>query len=207
MKYILRESELRYILNGIINEELNEGLGHALGSALGNTVKNAALGAVAPGLLAGKFVNKTNNIANGKDSMVDTVKNFFGAENGSSTNGSLRKNRAERQREKLAAKRDVSYEYGRPETVPCFGNREKLAGKRDISEPGWGSFGNHYHDEGDRMWNRKFKNEKEAFERNVASGSLGVGGEEKLKRRYKKRLEGWLKDRDEAYKIYIKGIK
>lgn len=191
MKYILKESEFRSLIKEAVAEELNEGFRHALGSALLNTAKYAALGAVAPGALAGKGILKANNILTGNDTIGGTIKGFFGDDS---------KTKAEKQRERLMGTKNISYEYGRPETVPGFGGRTKLAQKSEIVAPDtkrgidWGEFGEHYHDEGDRAWKRKFADVENSFIRN---GS-------KNQNRYKRILVDWLKDRDRDYEIYIK---
>lgn len=172
-------------------EELNEGVWHSLGSALKNTAKYAALGAIAPGVLANKGVLKANNILAGNDTIGGTIKDFFGGDS---------KSKAEKQRDRLSSAKNISYEYGRPETVPGFGGRTKLAPKSEIAAPtstngiDWGRFGKHYHDEGDRAWRRKFTDVENSFVRN---GS-------RHQKRYKRVLVDWLKDRDRDYEIYIK---
>ena len=216
IKYILKESELRAMVENIVSEEINnvlsESIGSALGSALGNTLKYGALGVVAPTMLAGKAFSKANSIVNGNDTITGTVKDYFSSGIGSSS-GSGRKTRGQKQNERLAAGRNVSYEYGRPETVPSWGNRLKLDDKREILPPPydakkktgctlpWGSFGEHYHDEGDRMWNRMITDKESAILR--VSGN-DESKKARLLRKYKKILLGWLKDRDKAYKVYIK---
>jgi hypothetical protein len=222
VKYILRESELRTMIENIVAEEvsniLNEGIGSAIGSAIGNTLKYGALGVVAPTMLAGKAFSKANGIVNGNDTVWGTVKDYFGNGNGSS-GGSSRKTRSQKQSERYRAGRDVSFEYGRPETVPGWGNRLKLDKKEEIMVPEevlddkgkcvqwgsktgqWGSFGKHYHDEGDRMWQRVFKDKENALIRNCRNDQSKL---ERLKRKYKRILLDWLKDRDRAYEEYIK---
>lgn len=215
VKYIFKESELRATIDKIVTEEvsrvLNEGLGHALGSALKNTAKIAVKGTLAPGLLANDALEKTNNIFNGDDTVTKTVRNFFGADTSSSNSGGVglsRKSKAEKQRERMSSARGISFEYGRPETVPDFGHKFKLARKSEIVAPqsqngiSWGKFGKHYHDEGDRMWNRKVQDTENAFIRNSRNASQGRI--ERLQRRYKRVLIDWLKERDREYKIYIK---
>ena len=115
-KYIIKESELRFLIKETVTEELNEGLG----SALWNTAKYATLGTFLPGVLAAKTVGKVSDILGGKDTITGTVSNFFGGDS---------KTRAEKQRERLASTRNISFEYGRPETVPGWGKRDKLAPK------------------------------------------------------------------------------
>ena len=128
-KYILRESELRTMIEDIVAKEvsniLNEGIGSAIGSAIGNTLKYGALGVVAPTMLAGKAFSKANGIVNGNDTILGTVKDYFGGGNGSS-NGSRRQTRSQKQSERYRAGRDVSFEYGRPETVPLHRIRSHL---------------------------------------------------------------------------------
>lgn len=217
-KYILRESELRTMIEDIVAKEvsniLNEGIGSAIGSAIGNTLKYGALGVVAPTMLAGKAFSKANGIVNGNDTILGTVKDYFGGGNGSS-NGSRRQTRSQKQSERYRAGRDVSFEYGRPETVPGWGRRVKLDRKSEITVPpydqnkktgctlDWGEFGEHYHDEGDRMWNRKIID----TERTLIRVSHGDQSKlEKYQRKYKRALVDWLKERDRAYENYIKSI-
>ena len=108
----------------------------------------------------------------------------------------------------LTNTKNVNSEYGKPETVPGIGRRDKLAPKSEIVAPqsqdgiNWGSFGNHYHDEGDRAWNRKVSKFENALMRN--SQGKSEAQIERLQRRYKRRLIVWLKDRDRDYEIYIK---
>lgn len=220
-KYILKESELRSAIRKVVAEELNESLGHALGSALLNTAKYAALGAIAPGALANKGIMKTNDILFGNDTIGGTISDFFGGDSKSSSTsgGKTGKSKSERQRNRMMATRSISYEYGRPETVPGWGNGLKLDKKTEIMVPEevlddkgkcvqwgsktgqWGSFGKHYHDEGDRMWQRVFKDKENALIRNCRNDQSKL---ERLKRKYKRILLDWLKDRDRAYEEYTK---
>jgi len=214
-KYIIKESELRSAIKKVVAEELNESLTHALGSALWNTAKYAALGAVAPGVLAQKGVVKTADILGGNSTIGGTVSDFFGGKSGpSSSSGKGKKTKSEKQRDRLMASKNVSYEYGRPETTPGIGRRDKLAPKSEIFAPDsenggsgieWGSFGRHYHDEGDRAWNRKVIDYEKALLRNSQGRSEAQVAT--LIRRYKRRLVDWLKDRDRDYEIYIKNQK
>ena len=217
-KYIIKESELRSLIKEIIKEELslNEGLTKALGNALLNTARYGALTVVAPSVMAQKIAKKESDIVNGSDSIGKTVKDFFGGEDikssGSASKASSgsknRKTRAERQKEKLMNTKSISYEYGRPETTPRLGRRDRLAPKSEVTAPSsengveWGSFGRHYHDEGDRAWNRKVTDYEKSFLRN--SQGRNEAQVARLQRRYKRRLVDWLKDRDRDYEIYIK---
>jgi hypothetical protein len=207
MKYILKEGELRSVIKEAVAEVLNESLKHALGSALLNTAKYAALGAVAPGMLANKGILKANNILAGNDTIAGTVKDFFGGDSTNSRNGS-RKTKSEMQKDRLSSTKNISYEYGRPETVPGLGRRDKLAPKSEIVAPQstngieWGNFGRHYHDEGDRVWNRKVADCEAALIRN--SQGRSEARVVTLQKRYKRKLVDWLKDRDRDYEIYIK---
>lgn len=204
------------MINEIVSEELenmlNEGLGHALGSALKNTIKAGAMAMIDPAGTAGRLWSKGMDAAGGKITLGSDVKNFFGADtarggNGSSGFGRLGKSKAERQRNKLSDARGISYEYGRPETVPGFGRRTKLARKSEITAPDrctvdWGDFGNHYHDQGDRAWTRFILDTEASLMRNSNGNQRR---QERLQRRYKRVLVDWLKDRDRAYETYIKG--
>ena len=211
-KYIIKESELRSAIKKVV-EEVNEGrLFNALGSALKNTAKTAVKGVVAPSLLAQDIVKKTSDIATGNDTITGTISNFFGGNNGSKGSGgktlSRRERKAQNQRDRLSAGRGINSEYGRPETYPGLGRRTKLANKSEMTMPeastiNWGSFGRHYHDEGDRMWFRKVLDTENSIAR-VCRGD--ADRMEKLQRRYKRRLVDWLKDRDRDYEIYIKSI-
>lgn len=223
-KYIIKESALRSDIKKIIAEELsgaiNESLGHALGSALKNTLKIAAKGTIAPGLLASDAIEKTGNIVNGPDTVTKTISDFFGGNSsGSGASGSGKKSRADKQKERLSYSRGLNSEYGRPETVPGFGRKFKLDKKTEIMVPeeilddkgkcvqwgsrtgDWGSFGKHYHDEGDRMWQRIFKDKENALLRNCRNDQSKL---ERLKKKYKRVLVDWLKERDREYEIYIK---
>lgn len=228
-KYIIKESELRSAIKKVVEEELssvvNEGIGHALGSALKNTAKTAAKGILAPSILAQDITRKTVDIGTGKSTLTGAISDFFGGKSGSggssSKGGSRSERRAEKQRERLSASRGISGEYGKPETVPGFGRRMKLDKKSEITVPqevlddkgkcvqwgsrtgDWGSFGNHYHDEGDRMWQRTFKDKENALLRNCRNDQTKL---ENLKRKYKRILVDWLKDRDKEYETYIKSI-
>ena len=67
----------------------------------------------------------------------------------------------------------------------------------------WGEFGAHYHDEGDRMWNKKIMD----TERTLIRVSRGDQNKlERFQRKYKRALLDWLKERDRAYENYIKSI-
>ena len=227
-KYIFKESELSSILNNIIMEEINKSINEGVFKALGNAALNtAAFGAKAmlsPLTAAGSVISKLSNITNGNDTIGGTVSDFFGgpatgSSSSSSSGGSRRQTRSQKQSERYRAGRDVSFEYGRPETIPGWGNRLKLDKKTEIVVPEevldntgkcvqwgsktgqWGSFGKHYHDEGDRMWQRVFKDKENALIRNCRNNQSKL---ERLKRKYKRILLNWLKDRDMAYEEYIK---
>lgn len=212
-KYIIKESELRSAIEKIVAEEIamNEGLGHALGSALKNSLGVATKAVLAPNMLAQDAIEKTHGILSGEDTITRTVSNFFGGDSGkggSGGSGKGKRTKAEKQRERLSAGRGISSEYGRPETYPGLGRRTRLDKKSEIVAPSqstveWGSFGRHYHDEGDRMWNRKVLDTENALIRASRGDAVRQA---KLQRRYKRILVDWLKDRDRDYEIYIKSI-
>lgn len=81
MKYILKESELRSMLEGIIKEELDKTINEGIGTALWNTAKNAGLGVVAPALLAKKYALTMHHIINGNGSPLnnawEVIKDYF----------------------------------------------------------------------------------------------------------------------------------
>lgn len=219
-KYIIKESELRSAIKKVVEEELslvvNEGIGHALGSALKNTAKTAVKGVLAPSMLAQDIMKKTVDIGTGKSTLTGTISDFFGG-NSSSSGGKMggNKSKAEKRRDRVLASKDVSYEFGKPETVPGWGRRVKLDRKSEMTVPpydqnkktgctlDWGEFGAHYHDEGDRMWNKKIMD----TERTLIRVSHGDQNKlERYQRKYKRALVDWLKERDRAYENYIKGI-
>lgn len=215
-KYIIKESELRSAIKKIVEEEINEGVWNALKNAGLNTLKTAAKGIVAPSMLAQDAVKKIGDISMGNDTITGTISNFFGG-NSSSAAGktSGNKSKAEKRRDRVLASKDVSYEFGKPETVPGLGRRVKLDRKSEITAPSydqnrktgctldWGEFGAHYHDEGDRMWNKKIMD----TERTLIRVSRGDQNKlERFQRKYKRALVDWLKERDRAYENYIKSI-
>lgn len=201
----MKESELASVLQEIITEEVAKAIDEGLIGKAWNLAKNtAAFGAktvLSPFTAAGDVFKKAVDISTGD----------FSAGGGSSSSGrrssnnsgtgrkSRKQTRAERQRSRLADTRGISYEYGRPETIPGWGRRARLAPKTQITPPNtnngidWGEFGNHYHDEGDRAWNRKFTDIENSFIRNGR----------RHQNRYKRILVDWLKNRDRAYKTYI----
>lgn len=220
VKYIIKESELRSMIKKVVEEEIsykiNEGVWNALKSAGLNTLKTAAKGIVAPSMLAQDAVKKIGNISMGNDTITGTISDFFGG-NSSSTAGktSRNKSKAEKRRDRVLASKDVSYEFGKPETVPGLGRRVKLDRKSEITAPPydqkrktgctleWGEFGAHYHDEGDRMWNKKIMD----TERTLIRVSRGDQNRlERFQRKYKRALVDWLKERDRAYENYIKSV-
>ena len=205
-KYILKESELRAVISEAVAEELGALLNEGLPTALGNTLNSGALGVFAPAILAGKALKKTDAIFNGQDTITGTIRDYFGA--GGKDSSGRRLSKSERQRQKFADRRSISYEYGRPETVPGMFGRTKLAKKEEIAALDlghgivWGSFGKHYRDEGDRAWTRVVTDKENSLIRN-SSGN--PSRQARLQRRYKRILLDWLKDRDKAYETYIKG--
>ena len=219
-RYIIKESELRSTIKKVVEEEIshkiNENFGNALKNAGLNTLKTAAKGIVAPSMLAQDAVKKIGDISMGNDTITGTISNFFGGNSSSAagkTGGS--KSKVEKRRERSLATRDVAYEFGKPETVPGWGRRVKLDRKSEITVPpydqnrktgctlDWGEFGEHYHDEGDRMWIKKITDTERTLIR------VSHGDQNKLirfQRKYKRALLDWLKERDRAYENYIKSI-
>lgn len=80
MKYILKESELKSILEDIIKEEienLDEGLLRNIGHTAGSIAKTAALGAIAPHKLAGNIYSSYMDVVMGKKKPLDPLRDFF----------------------------------------------------------------------------------------------------------------------------------
>lgn len=215
-KYIIKESELHSAIKKIVEEEINESLWNSLKNAGLNTLKTAAKGIVAPSMLAQDAVKKIGDISMGNDTITGTISNFFGGNSSSAAGKTFgNKTKAEKRRDRVLASKDVSYEFGKPETVPGLGRRVKLDRKSEIAAPlydqnrktgctlDWGEFGAHYHDEGDRMWNKKIMD----TERTLIRVSRGDQNKlERFQRKYKRALVDWLKERDRAYENYIKSI-
>lgn len=209
MKYILKESELREIIREAVEEELKQALSlnEDIGRALGGLMKVGA-GIAFPMYGVSKFLNKAYEFPNwGGSSSNSSFKT--GSKTSKKQGQTGRKSKAERQRERAIAGRSISYEYGRPETVPGIGRRTRLANKSEITAPqtnngiDWGTFGRHYHDEGDRVWNRKINDTENTLIRNSRGNERRM---RILQRRYKRILVDWLKDRDREYKTYIQSI-
>lgn len=219
-RYVIKESELNSAIKKIVEEEIaakiDEGFFNGLKNAGINTLKMAGKGIVAPSLLAQDAIGKFADIGMGKDTVTGTISNFFGGNSGSSSKSAGgKKTKSEKRRDRVLAGKDVSYEYGKPETVPGWGRRVKLDGKSEMTVPpydqnrktgctlNWGEFGAHYHDEGDRMWNKKIMD----TERTLIRVSHGDQNKlERFQRKYKRALVDWLKERDRAYENYIKSI-
>lgn len=198
VKYILKESELRSMINSIVAEELNNVINEGIGSVLKNTAGMAAKTVLSPFASAGDMFSKATDVLTGKDTISNATGHFFNGRDG--------KTKAQRQSERLAASKNISYEYGKPEVVPSWGNRLKLDTKREIVAPEnsqleWGSFGKHYHDEDDKMWNRMVMSKENAIMRISGQNENKIA---RLQKKYKKILIGWLKDRDANYEVYIK---
>ena len=82
-KYILKESELRSMIDDIVREEFNNAINEGIGTGIWNTVKNAGLGVVAPSLLAQKYAATMNQIINGDrgnpiSNTADVIRDYFG---------------------------------------------------------------------------------------------------------------------------------
>ena len=202
-KYIIKESELRSVINTVVAKELSavlneSALGHMLGSALKNTLKYGALGAVSPALLANKGLKKGNDIVNNGDTVTDTVKNFFGLNDRDNYRKSNIENKKENESE--------FNEYGTPVVVP-YSNKLKLADKEDFTVSSnnsknnieWGSFGLHYRDKNNVAWNKKLNEAETYFVRRSNDGSPDI-----LKNRLKRSLIEWLDKRDTFYEKNFK---
>ena len=208
------------MIDNVVAEELSAGLNEGFWNTLGKVAKTAAIGAVAPTYLVQKGVQKANGVINGGETIFGHAKaGSTGGSRGSSSGKTRKQSRVDKQREKLSSARSIGYEYGRPETVPGFGRKFKLDKKTEIMVPeevlddkgkcirwgsrtgDWGSFGRHYHDDGDRMWQRIFKDKENALLRNCRNDQSKL---ERLKKKYKKVLIDWLKERDKQYETYIK---
>ena len=216
-KYIVKESVLHEIIKNIVSEELSEGFFGNVGRGAFNAVKNtagmAAKSIISPFSAVGDLMTKANGLLNGNETITGSVNKFFGGGNSGGQSVSRGGRKAQRQQSKVSAGKNISYEYGKPETVPSWGNRIKLDDKSEIVAPPydsnkrtgctlpWGSFGVHYHDEGDRMWNRIVTDKERTILRLSANND---NKRARLLRKYKKILVDWLKERDRAYKDYIK---
>lgn len=197
-KYILKESELKAMIENIVTEELGQ-LDEGFWRGLWNVAKGTAGMVVNPYGTVGNMFSNPGKSGSG-------FRSGGGVSRGGS--GTRRKTRAERQRERLLANKSLSFEYGRPETVPAWGNRVKLDKKSEIVAPNnnnevpdWGTFGKHYHDENDNAWRRMVASKENALIRNSRGNQARMV---RLQRKYKKILLNWLKERDKAYEIYIK---
>lgn len=209
-KYILKESELSALISEVIQEEILS-LDEGFVRGLANLAFNAGMAALNPGYAASKGFGAVDDFIKG-GGRTSSIGDKFRSNDGSSSSGGRKMSRgsrrAQKQSERLSAGRSIGYEYGKPEVVPSWGNRLKLDNKREITTPqecrtgDWGSFGKHYHDEGDKMWQRVFKDKENALLRICRNDQSKL---EKLKRKYKRILVKWLEERDKAYVIYIKG--
>lgn len=204
-KYIIKESELCSVIHDIITEELTNRLNEGFWKTLGKVATTAAVGAVAPTYLVQRAANKASGVINRGETLFKR-----GGTSSSGGNGSRnrRLSRSERQNNRFKASRSINNEYGPPETTPGLGHRIRLDKKRDMDLPSshnqgidWGDFGQHYHDEGDRAWYRKILDTERSLIR-VSHGDQNR--QNRLQKRYKRRLLDWLKERDNSYKVYIK---
>ena len=221
-KYILKESELSALISEVIQEEISS-LDEGFVRGLANLAFNAGMAALNPGYAASKGFGAVDDFIKG-GGRTGSIGDKFRSNDGSSSSGGRKMSRgsrrAQKQSERLSIGRNVGYEYGKPEVVPSWGNRLKLDSKREITVPeevlddkgkciewgsrtgDWGSFGKHYHDESDRMWQRVFRDKENALLRICRNDQSKL---EELKRKYKRILVKWLEERDKAYEIYIKG--
>ena len=107
-KYILKESELRAMIDNIVEEEINNVINEGLGTAALNTVKNGALGVVAPTLLAQKYLTTMDRIINGDAPVrrsVEAIKDYFGATGSQKAKREAKKNEREARRRQRQQRR------------------------------------------------------------------------------------------------------
>lgn len=110
MKYILKESELRSMIDDIVREEFNNAINEGIGTGIWNTVKNAGLGVVAPSLLAQKYAATMNQIINGNrgnpiSNTVDVIKDYFGNSREEKAKREAKKNEKEAKRRQREQRR------------------------------------------------------------------------------------------------------
>ena len=205
-KYIIRESELCSVIHDIVAEELSNAINEGF---VGTVLKTGAKAVFAPTTLVQGAADKFNRVINKGEPIFKGAgkTSGVGSRSGSSSR-SKRLSKSEKQSNRFRASRYISYEYGRPETVPGLGRRIRLDAKRDMDLPAthnqaidWGDFGKHFHDEADDAWYRKVLNTENTLIR-VSRGNQNR--QDRLIRKYKKGLVDWLKERDKAYRIYVK---
>ena len=193
-KYILKESELRSIINKIVTEEvsksINEGFWQGLKNAAWNTAKLGAKGLIAPSLVGQDIVKKTSDIAMGKDTVTGTVNRFFQGDAGTQKN---KKPKRETSLTDMEYEERIEKKYGKPVTTPkLIGSREKLAGKVRFQDDVFGNLGRHYQDEDD-VWTKLLENKKAEVETRPNS-----------RMRLARWLKMWLDERDARYEELIK---
>ena len=193
-KYILKESELRSIINKIVTEEvsksINEGFWQGIKNAAWNTAKLGAKGLIAPSLVGQDIVKKTSDIAMGKDTITGTVSRFFQGDAGTQKS---KKSSRETSLADMEYDERIEKKYGRPATTPkLIGRKEKLAGKVRFQDDVFGNLGRHYQDE-DGVWTKLLEKKKEEVQTRPNS-----------RRRLTRWLKMWLDERDAKYEELIK---
>ena len=199
-KYVLKESELRSVINDIVTEELT----NSLDEGVLQTVGKIAAGLTVPTFFLQKGIQKVGGIINGNDNLTG----------GSSSSG--RRSRSERRSRAYQAAKEMSWEYGKPETIPGHFGKDKLAPKSEIVAPQitdrnilaalggnqiqWGSFGSHYHDINDKMWNNKVN----GMVKTIARNARNENQRKRFIAIYRRRLAKWLRNRDKAYFNYFR---
>ena len=226
------KSVLRDIIMEEVSNATNEGVLGRLGNMALNTAKWAGLATLAPGLAAGKAMEKIGGIVDpkGKDTVAGTADQILGGggagagrSSSGGRNGGTKMSRTQQRNERYKSAKYLTQEWGRPETVPGWGRRIKLERKREIENPmdtatrvtrpngkqynitmDWGTFGRHYHDEGERGWLNKVEEIEERVRRAATrNGSVDPDRQARFQRRYRRALADWLKDRDKTYESWI----
>ena len=138
--------------------------------------------------------------------------------------GGKKISRTQQRNERYKSTKYLTQEWGRPETVPGWGRRIKLERKREIENPmntatrttrpngrkynvtmDWGTFGRHYHDEGERGWLNKVEEIEERVRRAATrNGTVNPDRQARFQRKYRRALADWLNERDKAYEAWIK---
>lgn len=138
--------------------------------------------------------------------------------------GGKKISRTQQRNERYKSTKYLTQEWGRPETVPGWGRHIKLERKREIENPmntatrttrpngqkynvtmDWGTFGKHYHDEGERGWLNKVEEIEERVRRAATrNGAVNPDRQARYQRKYRRALADWLNERDKAYESWIK---
>lgn len=209
MKYILKESELKSMLEDIIKEELNEGFLGNIGRGLWNTAKHTALGAaeavVNPGKGFGKIFQNTNDVLSGNKSLGQAIGwNTQGKED--RTSQVLKKKKEERAEKKenarLGAGR-IETEYGQP-LMAANGkrleNKQPMVAENFLDSGQEVNLGMHYLEDNQNGANSYYK----LFLNKLKNNYDIVRASPKRLDSYRKVLEKWLDKRDKAYEEYVK---